>query len=164
MIYMNKKMLIITMASLLLFFGVEGCNDCEDSSDVGASTNPSERIVGSWRLLKVNEDDKSSQNIIWTFCKDGTWESSDIQNELIVESDSASQMMVSNIISFEEDWAYDIGNDAVSGYMDLFSPSTMHYPYRFILKKRELQISFEPREWYNVTYPSSFVFSFIRIN
>ena len=138
----------------------------EDSTNVDpmnvASTNPYERIVGSWKLIKVNDEDKASQNIVMTFNADGTWT---VSNPTTVSTtESNPQDMVAQVVSFEDGWVYNTDGDVISGYLDLQSPSVAYFPYRFELKRKELMLSFEPRYTYYIMAPTPNVGYYIRIN
>ena len=127
-----------------------------------ASTNPYERIVGSWKLIKVNDEDKASQNIVMTFNADGTWT---VSNPTTVSTtESHPQDMGAQVVSFEDGWEYNADGDVISGYLDLQSPSVLYFPYRFELKRKELMFSFEPRNVYYIMAPTPSVRYYIRIN
>lgn len=127
----------------------DGSSDIEEgtgndmSVTYETSTDPKERIVGSWLLVKCNEDDMSSQNKVCTFMEDGTW--------TVSPQPPVSELPtpdVDQVVAFEDGWAYDADKDVISGYLDLHSPSAMNFPYRFELKRKELILSFEPRGMY----------------
>ena len=147
---MKKK--VFMMMSMLLSLGMfSACGNDDDMNKTNeiptneASTNPNERIVGSWLLIKDNEIDISSQNIVLTFLTDGTWIAHNPQAASIIKSDSQDQLDFKQLVSFEEGWEYDAEKDVISGYLALSAPSVMGFPYRFELKRKELMISFEPR-------------------
>ena len=125
-----------------------------------ASTNPYERIIGSWKLIKVNDEDKASQNIVMTFNADGTWT---VSNPTIVSTtESDSQDIGAQVVSFEDGWVYNADSDVISGYLDLQSPSVFYFPYRFELKGKELMLSFEPRDVRYIMAPTPSVRYYVR--
>ena len=119
------------------------------------STNPEERIVGSWLLVRYNEDDVSSQNKGYTFMEDRTWTASP-------PLPSGESNPDHQVVTFEDGWVYDAEKDVISGYLDLHSPSTEQFPYRFEMKRKELVLSYEPRELYYCMPPSPMVWYYIR--
>ena len=146
------KKFCILMSVLISFGMFSACSNDDDMNKTNeiptneTSTNPNERIVGSWLLIKDNEVDISFQTIIWTIMADGTWSVYNPMTTSFMESDSQDQLDIKQLISFEDDWEYDAEKDVISGYLALSSPSVIsRYPYRFELKRKELMISFEPR-------------------
>ena len=162
-----KKLLLTT--SLLLSFGMfSACSSNEGEVENNPSrgfddmnktdensTNPKERIVGSWLLVKFNEEDLSLQNKVHTFMEDGTWTVS--PPLLSVESPSDHQ-----VVTFEDGWAYNADKDVIFGYLDLYSPSTEGFPYRFEMKRKELILSYEPRVMFYCMPPTPMVYYYIR--
>ena len=147
---MKKKLalMMVMLLSLGMFCACSNDDDMNKTNEIltnETSTNPNERIVGSWLLIKDNEVDISFQTIIWTIMADGTWIAHNPQAASIIKSDSQDQLDFKQLISFEEGWEYDAEKDVISGYLALSSPSVMGFPYRFELKRKELMISFEPR-------------------
>ena len=163
-----KKKLALMMVMLLSLGMFCACSNDDDMNKINeiptneASTNPNERIVGSWLLIKDNEDDISSQNIVLTFLTDGTWSAYNPQATSIMKSDSQDQLDFKQLISFEDGWEYDAEKDVISGYLALSTPSVMGFPYRFELKRKELMISFEPRGVKYIVAPTPMVYYYRR--
>lgn len=161
--YLASFIFLLEIGSMLM-----ACSSDDDMNKTNeiltneTSTNPKERIVGSWLLIKDNEDDVSSQNIVMTFLTDGTWIAHNPQAASIIKSDSQDQLDFKQLISFEEGWEYDAEKDVISGYLALSSPSVMGFPYRFELKRKELMISFEPRGVNYIVAPTPMVYYYIR--
>ena len=164
---MKKKVLIMMsmLLSLVMFSACSSDDDMNKTNEIltnETSTNPKERIVGSWLLIKDNEDDVSSQNIVLTFLTDGTWSAHNPQAASIIKSDSQDQLDFKQLVSFEEGWEYDAEKDVISGYLALSAPSVMGFPYRFELKRKELMISFEPRGVNYIVAPTPMVYYYRR--
>lgn len=167
---MKKKLCIMMSAMLLMLTGTvttacsndDGMNKIDEIATNETSTNPNERIVGSWLLVKENEDDRSSQNVVLTFFPDGTWSESNPLASTVIESKSQDQLDIKQLVSFEDGWAYDAYKDNISGYLALSSPSVMGFPYRFELKRKELLISFEPRGLVYIVAPTPRVYYYKR--
>jgi len=163
-----KKKFCIMMGMLLSLGMFSACSNDDDMNKTNeiptneASTNPNERIVGSWLLIKENEDDISSQNIVWTFLADGTWSAYNPRATSIMKSDSQDQLDFKQLVSFDEGWEYDAEKDVISGYLALTDSSVPDYPYRFELKRKELMISFEPRGVVYFMAPTPMVYYYIR--
>lgn len=143
---------------LLPVFIILTVSACRNDEDIDISKNPYDRIIGSWELEMVNTDDVSSQNIVWTFLKDGKWTASKPTTFPMPESGDSS---VAQVFSFEDGWVYDTDNDVISGYMALSSPSSVsNFPYRFEINRKQLMISFEPRDVNYVVPPTPLVYYF----
>jgi len=160
-----KSLLHLTLLFVLAVSSVSlsGCSSDEDNeadkTNV-ASTNPYERIVGSWKLIKVNDENKVSQNIVMTFNADGTWT---VSNPTTVSTTESHPLdMVAQVVSFEDAWVYNADSDVISGYLDLQSPSVAYFPYRFELKRKELILSYAPRYTYYIMAPTPSVRYYIR--
>ena len=160
---LNLSLLFVLAVSSVSLSGCSSDEDNEADKTNVASTNPYERIVGSWKLIKVNDENKVSKNIVMTFKADGTWTVSNPTTVSTTESDP--QDMVAQVVSFEDGWVYNADGDVISGYLDLQSPSVAAYfPYRFELKRKELMLSYEPRYAYYIMAPTLSVHYYIRIN
>ena len=167
---LKRKICKLTSFIFLLAVGsmLMACSSDDDMNKTNeiptneGSTNPNERIVGSWLLIKDNEDDMTSQNVVLTFLTDGTWIAYNPRATSIMKSDSQDQLDFKQLVSFEEGWEYDAEKDVISGYLALSSPSVMGFPYRFELKRKELMISYEPRGVVYFKAPTPMVYCYIR--
>ena len=163
-----KKNFCIIWGMLVSFGMFSACSNDDDMNKINeiqtneTSTNPNERIVGSWLLIKDNEVDISFQTIIWTFMADGTWSVYNPMTTSFMESYSQDQLDIKQLVSFEEGWEYDAEKDVISGYLALSAPSVMGFPYRFELKRKELMISFEPRGVNYIVAPTPMVYYYRR--
>ena len=157
----TMKKINVFMCMLLLLTIIVGCSSDNANNVHKSATNPKERIIGSWILVSTDADNLSSQNIIWTFSSDGTWSVSDALVLANTESDFHEQ--IKNLISFREDWEYDVDNDVILGYLSLTNPDPFApFPYRFELKRKELMLSFEPQNKYYAIPPTPMVYFFKR--
>lgn len=164
---MKKKLalMMVMLLSLGMFCACSNDDDMNKTNEIltnETSTNPNERIVGSWLLIKDNEVDISFQTIIWTIMADGTWSVYNPMTTSFMESDSQDQLDIKQLISFEDGWEYDAEKDVISGYLALSTPSVMGFPYRFELKRKELMISFEPRGVNYIVAPTPMVYYYRR--
>ena len=157
---MRNKTFMTLVVIMITSMALAGCSS-DDNNRREASPYPQNRIIGSWKLVKVNDVDKSSENIVYTFIEDGTWTVSG----LTPSEGTASEEGVSRLVSFEDGWSYDKVNDVITGYLDLASPSfPSRFPYRFELKREELMLSFEPRGMVYILPPTPDVRYFVRGN
>lgn len=158
---MMKINILYMLAAVIILAACNNDNDMVKADE--ASTNPYERIIGSWLLVKYNEEDQSSQGKVWTFMTDGTWFISDPTASPVTESDSQEEMEIRQVVSFEDGWTYNAEKDIISGHMDLISPSLASpFPYRFELKRKELMLSYRPRGEIYVMPPTPMVYYFKR--
>ena len=147
----------LLFASMLVLMG---CSS-SDEDVVGTnenSTAPNERIVGSWKLIKVNDEDVSDKDIYMTINADGTW----TNNSLPPVSEQAPSSGVEQRLSFATDWVYDEDKDIISGCLSLFA-SSFSFPYRFELKRTELKMSYEPQDVVYVMPPTIEIHYFKRV-
>jgi len=69
------------------------------------------------------------------------------------------------MVSFEGGWKYDAENDAISGYLNLTSPSLITpVPYLFVLEREKLMLYevFVPQDQVSFIPPFPNTYSFIR--
>lgn len=97
---MMKINILYLLAAVIILAACNNDNDMVKADE--ASTNPYERIIGSWLLVKYNEEDRSSQSKVWTFMTDGTWFISDPTASPVTESDSQEEMEIRQVVSFED--------------------------------------------------------------
>lgn len=158
---MMKINILYMLAAVIILAACNNDNDTVKADET--STNPYERIIGSWLLVKYNEEDQSSQGKVWTFMTDGTWFISDPTASPVTESDSQEEMEIRQVVSFEDGWTYNAEKDIISGHMDLISPSLASpFPYRFELKRKELMLSYRPRGEIYVMPPTPMAYYFKR--
>lgn len=154
-----KSVLCYLLFALMLV--VIGCSSSTDEDVAGtneSSTVPNERIVGSWKLIKINDEDVSNKDIFMTINADGTW--TDISLPSIYEQTPSSE--VEQRLSFASDWMYDKDNDIISGYLSLYA-SSFSFPYRYELKKKEFKMSYEPKDVVYVMPPTIEIQYFKRV-
>ena len=158
-----KIKFFLSIVPFILFLTMTNCSSGESSQEANeVSTNPNKRIIGSWKLIKENGEDKSSQDITWTFMADKTWIVSNHTSPSVANPDSLEEN-IKQVVSFEDGWAYNAGKDVITGYLDLTSPSLItSFPYRFELTRTELMLFFEPRGLLYIIPPTPEVYYFIR--
>ena len=159
---------VVFVSAGLCLGGCSSDDSNEDDFDINeTSTIPNVRIVGSWELVKKNEDDCSYQNIVWTFLADGTWIVSDPTTPSVTEPDSLEKRDIKQMVSFEVGWKYDAEKDAIYGYLYLTSPSLITpVPYLFVLERKKLMLRevFVPQDQVSIIPPYPNTYFFIRNN
>ena len=90
-----KTRIIYVGALLLIIWGLMGCND-----DYENSSNPQERIIGKWKVIKDGTFD--TQGTVHSFSKEGKWNfkmfvADEIETEPVLKD-------ISMDIFFEDDW------------------------------------------------------------